>query len=287
MKPAKFRYVRPSSLEEAYELLERYGEEAQVLAGGQSLLAGLSMRLAAPEVLVDIGNLDRLSGIALGGGEVVIGALTCHTTVLQSPVVRRHLPLFAEAITHLGHVGIRNRGTFGGSLAYADPAAELPACIVAHAATVIVGGRNGTRRIAAEAFFTGLMQTALRQGELILEVRIPVQRAEQSPVFTELSRRHGDFALAGVAGLVSLDGDTISEARLSYFGCVDQAEVARHTSAALVGRALPLASAGFAETLSTDIRPADSPGMRADTKLELAAVLTPRALNALRIAAPP
>jgi carbon-monoxide dehydrogenase medium subunit len=160
MKPAKFRYARPLSIEEAYELLERYGEDAQVLAGGQSLLAGLSMRLATPEVLVDIGSLNSLSGIALQSEEVVIGTLTRHTAVLNSPVIHQYLPLFAEAISHVGHVGIRNRGTFGGSLAYADPAAELPACVVAHGASVVVGGRHGLRRVEAEAFFIGLMQTA-------------------------------------------------------------------------------------------------------------------------------
>jgi carbon-monoxide dehydrogenase medium subunit len=288
MKPAKFRYARPSSIEEAYELLERYGEDAQVLAGGQSLLAGLSMRLATPEVLVDIGSLNSLSGIALQGEEVVIGALTCHTAALNSPVVQQYLPLFAEAISHIGHVGIRNRGTFGGSLAYVDPAAELPACVVAHGASVVVGSRHGGRRVEAEAFFTGLMQTALRPGELIIEVRIPVQRAAQTHIFAELARRHGDFALVGIAGLVTLDGDSISEAKLSYFGCVDQAAVARDTSAALVGRRLPLAPAlDLASLLGGDIRPADSPGMRAATKLELAAVVTRRALNASRMAASP
>jgi aerobic carbon-monoxide dehydrogenase medium subunit len=235
MKSAKFRYARPSSIGEAYELLERYGEDAQVLAGGQSLLAGLSMRLATPEVLVDIGSLNSLSGIALQDEEVIIRTLTRHTTVLNSPVIHQYLPLFAEAIAHVGHVGIRNRGTFGGSLAYADPAAELPACCRARRQR---GHREPPRPTTprAEAFFTGLMQTALQLGELILEVRIPVQQAAQTHVFAELARRHGDFALVGIADLVTLDGDSISEARLSYFGCADQAAVARDTSATLVGR---------------------------------------------------
>jgi carbon-monoxide dehydrogenase medium subunit len=282
MKPSRFRYAKPASLDETFDLLERHGEGALVLAGGQSLLAGLGMRLSSPDVLVDINGLDSLSGISLQGEEVVIGALTRHAAVVGSPIVARHLPLIAEAITHVGHIGIRNRGTFGGSLAYADPAAELPACAVAHGATVVVGGRGGRRRVAADAFFTGMMQTALQPAELILEIRLPVQRPTQTHVFAELSRRHGDFALAGMAGLVSLEGGRIAEARLAYFGCVTHAEIAHGMSAALVGQMLPISSADtLVKVLRRDLSPGDSPGMRAETKLQLAAVITRRKLNSL------
>lgn len=283
MKPSRFRYVKPASLDEAFDLLEEYGDGARVLAGGQSLLAGLGMRLAAPEVLVDINGIDGLSGISLQSGHVVIGARTRHVEVLNSPVVAQYLPLIAEAITHVAHVAVRNRGTFGGSLAYADPAAELPACTVAHGGTVVLVGREGRREVPAGDFFLGIMETALRTGELILEIRLPVQRAEQRHVFAELSRRHGDFALVGLAGLVTLEGRRMTDARLVYFGCVSHPRLARATSASLVGRSLPLSSFDAVQAaLLQDLDPDESPGMRAETKLELAGVVTRRQLNALQ-----
>lgn len=283
MKPSRFRYVKPASLDEAFDVLEEYGDGARVLAGGQSLLAGLGMRLAAPEVLVDINGIDGLSGISLQASHVVIGARTRHVEVLNSPIVAQHLPLIAEAITHVAHVAVRNRGTFGGSLAYADPAAELPACTVAHGGTVVLVGREGRREVAAEDFFLGIMETALRPGELILEIRLPVQRPGQRHVFAELSRRHGDFALVGLAGLLTLDGRRVADARLVYFGCVSHPRLAPAVSASLVGRSLPLSSFDAVQAaLLQDLDPDESPGMRAETKLELAGVVTRRQLNALQ-----
>ncbi|QKD42093.1 xanthine dehydrogenase family protein subunit M (plasmid) [Alicycliphilus denitrificans] len=283
MKPSRFRYVKPASLHEAFDVLEQFGDGARVLAGGQSLLAGLGMRLAAPEVLMDINGIEGLSGIRVEGDEVVIGALTRHVEVLNSPIVAQHLPLVAEAITHVAHVAVRNRGTFGGSLAYADPAAELPACTVAHGGTVVVGGRQGRREVRADDFFLDIMQTALQPGELILEIRLPVQRPGQRHVFAELSRRHGDFALVGLAGLVTLEGARVAQARLVYFGCVSHPQIARATSAALLGCTLPLASFDEVQrAMLQDLDPDESPGMRAETKLELAAVVTRRHLNALQ-----
>ena len=282
MKPNRFKYAKPRSLDEAFGLFAEHGEGAIVLAGGQSLLAGLGMRLASPEVLVDINGLSGLAGVSMQGEDVVIGALTRHADVLASPIVAEHLPLIAEALTHVGHIGIRNRGTYGGSLAYADPAAELPACTVASGGVVVVEGPGGRRALAATDFFRGIMETALQPSELIVEIRLPMQRPGQKHIFGELSRRHGDFALAGVAGLATLEGNRIAEARLAYFGCASHAAVARSTSAALVGQLLPLASrALIADALAEDIEPSDSPGMRADTRLHLAAVITQRALNGL------
>jgi carbon-monoxide dehydrogenase medium subunit len=282
MKPSRFKFVKPASLEETFDVLERYGDGAIVLAGGQSLLAGLGMRLASPEVLVDINGVKGLSGISLQDGEVVIGAMTRHVEVLRSPIVAKHLPLIAEAITHVGHMAIRNRGTLGGSLAYADPAAELPACIVAYEATVVLGNRESQRHVPADDFFLGVMETAIRPGELILEIRLPVQRETQRHVFSELSRRHGDFALVGLAGLVTMDGMRLGETRLVYFGCVSHPRVARVVSAMLLGKSLPLTSDEIQAALVQDIEAEDSPGMRAATKLELATVITRRQLNALK-----
>lgn len=283
MKAPKFRYVRPSSIDDAYRLLAQHGGEARVLAGGQSLLAGLNMRLSVPELLVDITDLAELDGISLAGDEIVVGALTRHSSVLESPIIRQHVPLIADAIKHVGHVAVRNRGTFGGSLAQADPAAELPACVVALGATLVLGSLDGQRRVPAEDFFTGLMQTDLRPGELILEARIPAQRPGRVHGFAELSRRHGDFAMVGIAALAALEGTRIAEARLVYFGCADHAGLARHISAALVDQVLPLASTdAVLELLRPDLAPTDDPAMRADTKLRLAAALTRRTLNAFQ-----
>jgi carbon-monoxide dehydrogenase medium subunit len=287
MKPSRFMYVKPTTLDEAFELLERYGDGARVLAGGQSLLAGLGMRLASPEVLVDINGVAGLSGISLQGDEVVVGALTRHVEVLNSAVVARHVPLVAEAITHVAHMAIRNRGTFGGSLAYADPAAELPACTVALGGSVVVGSRRGRRSIAAADFFLGIMETALEPGELILEIRLPIMKPGQRHVFAELSRRHGDFAIVGLAGLVSLDGIRLGHAQLVYFGCVTHPAVAEVTSSALVGRSLPLSSSDDVWTcLKRDLTPDDGPDMRGATKIELAGVVTRRILNSLMDAKP-
>jgi aerobic carbon-monoxide dehydrogenase medium subunit len=282
MKARNFRYVRPASLQEAYRMLAEAGGEAVPIAGGQSLLAGLNMRLSSPKVLVDIGNLAELTGQSYADGIVRLGALTRHRDLLSSAIVRAHLPLLAEAAPHIGHIAIRNRGTIGGSLAYADPAAELPACAVALGATLVLGSAKGERQVKAEDFFKGLFETDLRAGELIVEVKFPEVPTGTSTGFAELSRRHGDFALVGVAALAILRADEIESARIVYFGCVDRARVAASVSAALSGAAVPLEDASpYAAAIRNDVEPDDTPGLRADTKLHMATVLTRRALNSM------
>ena len=282
MKARNFRYVRPASLQEAYRMLAEAGGEAVPIAGGQSLLAGLNMRLSSPKVLVDIGNLAELTGQSYADGLVRLGALTRHRDLLLSAIVRAHLPLLAEAAPHIGHVAIRNRGTIGGSLAYADPAAELPACAVALGATLVLGSAKGERQVKAEDFFKGLFETDLRAGELIVEVKFPALPTGTSTGFAELSRRHGDFALVGVAALAILRAGDIESARIVYFGCVDRARVAASVSAALSGVAVPLEDASpYAAAIRNDVKPDDTPGLRADTKLHMATVLTRRALNSM------
>ena len=282
MKARNFRYVRPASLQEAYRMLAEAGGEAVPIAGGQSLLAGLNMRLSSPKVLVDIGNLPELTGQSYGDGMVRLGALTRHRDLLSSPIVRAHLPLLAKAAPHIGHIAIRNRGTIGGSLAYADPAAELPACAVALGATLVLGSANGERQVKAEDFFKGLFETDLQAGELIVEVKFPELPAGTFTAFAELSRRHGDFALAGVAALAILRAGAIESARIVYFGCVDRAKVAASVSAALSGVAVPVEDASpYAAAIRNDVKPDDTPGLRADTKLHMATVLTRRALNSM------
>jgi carbon-monoxide dehydrogenase medium subunit len=282
MKARNFRYIRPASLAEAYQILTDAGGDAVAVAGGQSLLAGLNMRLSAPKLLVDIGDLKELSGQSQADGVVRLGALTCHGELLRSDLVRQHLPLLAQAAPHIGHIAIRNRGTLGGSLAYADPAAELPACAVALGATLILGSLAGEREVKAEDFFKGLFETDLRPGELIVAVKFPVMQAETSVGFAELSRRHGDFALVGLAAVVTMRRERIDQARLVYFGCVDRARVARAVSAAIAGLTAPLPdTSSFEAAIGQDLIPDDTPGLRADTKLHLAKVLTRRVLNSL------
>jgi len=280
MKAPDFRYARPGSLAEAYALLAEHGDAAVPLAGGQSLMPALNMRLSAPELVVDIGALTALRGIALDGNAVRIGALARHAEVLRSPIVAEHLPLIAEAMPHVGHVAIRNRGTFGGSIAHADPAAELPACTVALGARIVLGSAAGTREIAAADFYTGLFETARRTDELVLEIRIPSRPEGEVCAFLELSRRHGDYALAGVAAVARFEDGRMRDGRFVYFGCTDRPKPAeRVLRATLDGPPDPDA---LSTAVAEDVDPADSPGLRAATKAHLAAVLTRRALSVLQ-----
>ena len=282
MKARNFRYIRPASLADAYQILADAGGDAVPIAGGQSLLAGLNMRLSAPKLLVDIGDLKELTGQSQANGIVRLGALTRHGELLRSQLVRKHLPLLIEAAPHIGHIAIRNRGTLGGSLAYADPAAELPACAVALGAKLVLGSFVGEREVEAEEFFKGLFETDLRVGELIVAVKFPVMQPGAWVGFAELSRRHGDFALVGLAAVVTMQRDQIDKARLVYFGCADRAKVARAVSAAMAGLSTPLVDAtAFHEAIRQDLSPDDTPGLRAGTRLHLATVLTRRVLNGL------
>jgi carbon-monoxide dehydrogenase medium subunit len=282
MKARNFRYIRPHSLEHAYRILQQGGGEAIPVAGGQSLLAGLNMRLSAPKLLVDIGDLKELTLTSDTESEIRLGALTRHRELLGSALVRDKLPLLRQAAAHIGHVAIRNRGTLGGSLAYADPAAELPACAVALSATLVLGSLAGEREVKAENFFKGLFETDLRAGELILAVKFPVLRPKPATAFAELARRHGDFALVGLAAVATLERKEIKAARLVYLGCSDHAKVAQSVSSAISGVRLPVAdSKAFDSAIKQDLEPYDTPGLRADTRIHMAQVLTRRVLNAL------
>jgi carbon-monoxide dehydrogenase medium subunit len=289
MKSRNFRYIKPVSLEHAYRVLEHGRGEAVALAGGQSLLATLNMRLSAPKLLVDIGELDELAVSSNENGEIRLGALTRHCDLIQSDVVRKHLPLLSHAASHIGHVAIRNRGTLAGSLAYADPAAELPAASVALGARLLLGSVAGEREVKAEDFYKGLFETDLRPGELILAVKFPLPDDKSAGAFAELARRRGDFALVGLAMVATLERDRIEHARLVYFGCVDRAKVANAVSAAVAGLRLPLADGTTLDAaVDDDLSPQDVPGLRASTQLRMAKVLTRRVLDALpsgRIAA--
>jgi len=197
MKAPAFAYAKPSSLAEALDLLSQPG--AKVLAGGQSLIPSLNMRLSSPELLVDITGLPGLAGISRQADSIRIGALTTHAQIERSDEVRQHVPLLAEAVPHVAHAAIRNRGTIGGSLALADPAAEYPAVAVALDAVLHLQGKEGKRTAKAAAFFKGLFETDLRPGELLVAVDFPVAGKADRSAFLELTRRHGDYAIIGLA----------------------------------------------------------------------------------------
>ena len=195
MKAPAFDYVRAASLPQVFDLLRQHGDDARLLAGGQTLVATLNMRLSEPALLIDIGNLAALRGISLTGGLLRIGALSSHAEIEVSALVAQHAPLLAQAAPHIAHAAIRNRGTLGGSLAYADPAAEWPACILALDATVVLASARGERRLPARGFFTGLYATAMAADELITAVELPVLADAERQAFDELARRHGDYAI--------------------------------------------------------------------------------------------
>jgi len=291
MKPAPFDYHRPASLAEAIALLDRYGDDGRILAGGQSLVPALNMRLATPRALIDINRLPGLDAIRVAAEGLVIGALARHDAVERSALVRQHAPLIAMAMPHVGHAAIRTRGTFGGSLALADPAAELPACVVALDATLRVEGRGGRRQIAAAEFFRGIYTTALEPGELVTEIIVPRAQPGWRFAFQELARRHGDFALVGLAAAARPAGSALGDCRLVFFGVGGAPVRARGAEAVLHGQriaASPNASGGEAETLAAAIRalereldpPGDVHGSPA-LRRHLAGVLLARVVTAL------
>src|SRR3982075_1437060 len=227
MKASAFSYARATSVVNALELLVAHGDKAKVMSGGQSLMPAMNLRLISPELIVDIGEIAELRGIAVTGDVLIIGALTRHVDLLRSPEVAAHAPLLAEAIAHVAHPAIRNRGTLGGSLAHADPASELPACMLALNATVIVRGQAGERRIASQDFFTGIYETALSPEELLVAVELPAKPKNSTHFFHEFARRHGDYAILGLAAQAIVEGDGLADLRLAFFAIGDRPVLAR------------------------------------------------------------
>ncbi len=282
MKAPPFHYIKPQSLAEVFELLDTHGDDAQILAGGQSLMPTLHLRLSSPTVLIDINGLDELAGIAIDDDHVTIGALTRQADVLKSDTVSAHLATLARAMPHVAHVAIRNRGTFGGSIAYADPAAELPACMLALEATLIVQSGQAKREIAASEFFLGLYETARAPNELLIGARIPVDPPNRVSAFLELSRRHGDFAVVGLAATATAVDHRLEDVRLAFFGCEDRAKLALRAAQAVSGsRADATAIKAAIEALAEDLDPVANLLGSSATKRHLATVLTRRALAEL------
>jgi carbon-monoxide dehydrogenase medium subunit len=222
MKASAFSYTRASSVSDALELLALHGDQAKVLSGGQSLMPALNLRLSAPAMLVDIGMLSELQGVSESNDVLTIGALTRHVDILKSPDIAKHTPLLTEAIAHVAHPAIRNKGTIGGSLAHADPASELPACTIALDATIVVRGKDGERRIPALDFFTGIYETELSPEELLVAVEVPVAKSNSVHFFHEYARRKGDYAIVGLAASGVLEGEIFADLRLGYFAIGDR-----------------------------------------------------------------
>jgi carbon-monoxide dehydrogenase medium subunit len=282
MKAPRFAYARPASVAEALAVLAEHKDDARVLAGGQSLVPMLNFRVAAPKVLVDINRIAALSGIKIAKNHVRIGALTRQVELERSADIARHLPLIAAAMPHIAHPAIRNRGTFGGSCALADPAAELPACAIALGAIFVVAGKKGERRIAAEDFFKGLYATALKAGELLVAAEFPLAKPGYVSAFGELARRHGDYAMVGVAAHGSRKGGIFSDMCVAFFGVGDRPQRASEFEKALEGQS---AVEGALAKLDADLAPrADFHGSAA-TKRHLAKVLAGRVLKTMQEAA--
>lgn len=278
MKWPAMGYLRATSLADLWSALAEHGSSAQIIAGGQTLLATLAFRLSEPGTLIDITRIAELRGVSVQGGALRIGALTRHAELGRDALVRAHAPLLTEAVPLIAHPAIRNRGTIGGSLAYADPAAELPACIVALDAVVVTASAAGERRIPARDFFTDLLQTALNPGEIIAAVEIPL--AARVSAIQEVARRSGDYAMAGLAAALRFEGGRVVAPRLVYFGVGNGPVLAARAAAALEGRALDAASIAAAQAaLADDLDPPQDLHGPPEMKRHLARVLTARVLN--------
>jgi carbon-monoxide dehydrogenase medium subunit len=281
MKASAFNYVRATSVVNALELLLRHGDTAKVLSGGQSLMPAMNLRLISPELIVDIGEISELRGIAVSGEVVTIGALTRHVDLANSSEIAARAPLLTEAIAHVAHPAIRNRGTLGGSLAHADPASELPACMVALNATILVRGQAGERRIAAKDFFKGIYETDLSAQELLVAVELPAVQKNTVHFFHEFARRHGDYAIAGLAAQATLEGDGFGDLRLVFFAVGDRPVLAGAATKMVGTTITPWVLADASAALSEELDPHDDQQASSSMRRHLAKVLLARCAAAL------
>lgn len=281
MKAPRFDYARVRTVDEALALLVQHGDGARVLAGGQTLLATLNLRLSEPALLVDITGIAALRGIERRGDRLWIGALATHAEIESSPLVAECAPLLAAAAPHIAHRAIRNAGTWGGSLAYADPAAEWPACLLALDGSAHLQGPRGRRTVPARSFFRGILTTALEPDELLLGADVPVATAADWFGFDELARRRGDYAAAGVAVAAQFDGTVARQVRLGLLALGSTAVRAPRTEALLAGRELTSATIEIAlASLKAELDPLPDLHHEPATKRHLAVVLVRRLLAA-------
>ncbi len=274
MKPAPFAYAKARSLEDAVAQLSAHKGEAKLLAGGQSLIATLNMRLSHPSLLIDINGIG-LDGVSVKNGTVEIGAMSRHVTLERSDDIAEHAPLIALAMPHIAHPAIRNRGTIGGSLAYADPAAELPACLIALDGEIDITGPSGRRSVKAAEFFKGLFETALGPHDVLSAVRFPAANSQTRAGFAELARRHGDYALVGLAAAAKASGQGLADVRLVYFGVGATPVRVRKAEAALAAGSVDEA------VKALDLDPSDDLHASGAVKKHLAGVLLRRVAKQL------
>jgi carbon-monoxide dehydrogenase medium subunit len=279
MKPAPFDYVAPRSLDEAVQALADGGADAKLLAGGQSLIPLLNFRLARPSLLVDLNRVEELAYVNPRDEGVAIGAMTRQASVERDAQLRQAQPLLVEAIGWVGHTAIRSRGTIGGSLAHADPAAELPAVAVCLDAQLSIVGPRGRRTVAATEFFLGYLTTLLEPDEILVETWLPPLQRGTGQAWVEFARRHGDFALAGVAVSLSLDRDQVCDARIVLTGVGGKPARAREAETLLVGGSVPERVSAAADAARSAIEPDADIHASKEYRTHLAGVLTERAIR--------
>ena len=282
MKARAFNYFRAQSLRDALQAFDRAGGEGCYLAGGQSLVPSLSLRLQAPELLIDISRIESLSGISRCGNVLRVGALTRHAEMLTSPEIARHAPLLRRAAPFVAHPAIRNMGTFGGTIALADPSAEFPAMTLAMDAEFEIASLAGTRTTKADGFFKGLFDTGLQPGEILTAINIPCFGKADRCVFDELARRRGDYALVGAGVQANFAQYLVSEIRIAFLSVGPTPLRARHAEAAITGRALSADAISDAQAaLGDDLDPEDNEETSAPMRMHLARVLLGRLLGRL------
>jgi len=283
VKPAPFEYVRPDSLPAALDALARHAPAGRILAGGQSLVPMMNLRLVKPAVLIDINRVPGLADIRVDGGELVIGALARHAALLASELVAKHCPLMVEAYRCVAHGPIRNRGTLGGNISHADPASEMPAVLAACEAKVGVRSAKRARTVPATEFFTGALATALAEGEMVTEIRIPIAKPGQGGAWRETANRKGDFAMAGVAAVVTVAGGKCTHASVAVAGMEQPGVRLPAVEKQLVGTALDAAAIAAAGRMAAEVvRPGGSYHADPVYKRELVETLTTHALAAAR-----
>jgi CO/xanthine dehydrogenase FAD-binding subunit len=279
MKPPAFHYVRPSNVGAALAALSTYRDQAKILAGGQSLVPMLNLRLVAPQHVIDISRLAELQYINLTGAELRIGALTTHNTVLRSATVATHCPILVEAYGHVAHNTVRNHGTIGGSLCHNDPAAEMPLVASLLGASLVLRSATGERVVAADAFIGGAFETAARPDELLVEVRYPIPAAGHGWAFDEVNQRHGDFALVAAGCMLSLDKGVCRNVRLGYRNVGAGILRIAAAEAALEGKAPTLALYAAAAKIAVQhVNPSEDVHADKEYRRDLVLALTERVL---------
>ncbi len=278
MKPAPFEMHLPTSVSEVVALLDEHGDAAKPIAGGQSLVPMMSLRLASFEHLIDLNGVSELNQVSVHGDSLRIGAMVRQSTAEHDPQVVKSAPLVAKAIPHIGHFQIRNRGTVGGSIAHADPSSELPAVALALDATIEAVGPNGSREIAAKDFFVSTWETSLVDGEILTGVRFPIWSGKCGFVVEEVARRHGDFALVGVAAAVQVDGSKVTKAAIALFGVGGTPVRASEAEQALIAGGTTADLEAVGKLAAMNLAPSDDVHASGDYRKSVAATIVARAI---------